>query len=311
MSSRAIHSLPPATVVIPCHNQGRFLADAIESALRQTWRAVEVVVVDDGSSDDTSSVIRRYPAVRHIAQSNRGAALARNAGLAASRGEFVVFLDADDRLLPHAIQTGIEWLERHPGCAYVTGHVTLIGEDGSDAGLPPQEHGDGYVQLLRSNYIWTPGVVIYRRPMLDLAGGFAHAASASADYELNLRLARRFPFGCHHAVVLEYREHGANMSADAGRMLASAVSVRRAQRPYVVNDCDACRAWRDGIATVQQEYGRRLIAQVKCDLRTPGGRARAARGLWVLLRHYPAGLIRSVVSATWTRALWWANLPRG
>ncbi len=294
MSSTDASSLALATVVIPCRNQARFLSDAIESALRQTWPAVEVIVVDDGSTDDTASVVSRYAAVRHLTQTNQGTAVARNAGLAASRGEFVLFLDADDRLLPHAVTTGIDWLRDHPDRAYVTGHVRLIRQDGADAGIPQQEHADGYVPLLRSNYIWTPGVVIYRRLVLDCVGGFARAACGSADYELNIRIARRLPFGCHHAVVLEYRQHSANMSADVAHMLASAVSVRRAQRRYVVHDADARRAWRDGLSIVQEDYGRRLIEQVKADLRTRGRRVHAVRNLVCLCRYYPTGLVKEL-----------------
>ena len=70
-----------------------------------------------------------------------------------------IFLDADDRLLPHAAAAGVEWLAAHPDWAFVTGHVRLIDEDGSPTGIPPQEHtgGNHYIELLRSNYIWTPG----------------------------------------------------------------------------------------------------------------------------------------------------------
>ena len=72
---------------------------------------------------------------------------------------------------PHAVATGIEWLAAHPDWAFVTGHVRLIDEAGSPTGIPPQEHADGnhYIELLRSNYIWTPGVVMYRRAVFDSA----------------------------------------------------------------------------------------------------------------------------------------------
>jgi glycosyltransferase involved in cell wall biosynthesis len=150
---------PLASVVIPCYNQGRFLPDAIESARHQTHGAVEIIVVDDGSEDDTRAVARRY-GVQYIRQRRAGAPAARNTGLRESRGEFLIFLDADDRLLPQAVATGIEWLGRRTDWAFVTGHVRLMTEDGSPAGVPPQNHVDptSFVDLLRSNYIWTPGV---------------------------------------------------------------------------------------------------------------------------------------------------------
>jgi glycosyltransferase involved in cell wall biosynthesis len=284
---------PVVSVVIPCFNQGRFLADAIDSVLGQTHRA-EVIVVDDGSTDNTLAVVKNYAGVVLIQQRNQGAAVARTSGLRQSRADFVVFLDADDRLLPEAVATGLEYLSMHRDWAFVTGHARLIDVDGSVIGTPPQDHGTGssYVELLRANHVWAPGVVMYRRSVLQTVGAFSTWARGSADYELNIRIARSFAFGCHHQVVLEYRRHGANMSTDIGYMLQSAVTVRRFERRYVRGDSTAEQAWREGMAFVRSDFGRRLVHQVRSDFRTPGRRQRALRGLLDLLRYYPAGLLR-------------------
>jgi glycosyltransferase involved in cell wall biosynthesis len=95
---------PLVSVVIPCYNQAHFLGEAIESVLAQTYRHYEIIVVDDGSPDTTSKVTSSYPAVRYLRQSNAGLSAARNAGMNVSRGQFLVFLDADDRLLEDALQ---------------------------------------------------------------------------------------------------------------------------------------------------------------------------------------------------------------
>lgn len=294
---------PLTSVVIPCYNAGRFLADAIESVLRQTHPALQIIVVNDGSTDDTAAVARKYHGVRYVEQRNQGVAVARNAGLRECRGDYVIFLDADDRLLPHAVATGIEWLSRHPDWAFVTGHVQVIRQDGS-VFVPAQSHrgGNSYLALLRSNYIWTPGAVMYRRSVFDSVGGYEASAGGSADYDLNIRIARRFPIGCHHQVILEYRQHGNNMSADCGYMLQSAVRVRRSQRKYVPRDEEAEQAWKTGMGFVQDRYGGRLVEQVKADLRVPGRRRRAFRGMLRLLQYYPAGAVQ-VVSAGITRVL--------
>jgi glycosyltransferase involved in cell wall biosynthesis len=285
---------PPAlvSIVIACYNQGRFLGEAIDSALRQTHAPIEVIVVDDGSSDRTADVAAAYP-VRCLRQRNQGAPAARNHGFSHSQGRYVLFLDADDRLLPEAVATGCAALAGHPDWAFVTGHVRLIASDGAAEGTPPQEHagGDQFLALLRSNYIWTPGAVLYRRDVLE-GGPFDPSAKASADYELNLRLARRHPVGCHHEVVLEYRRHGANMSADAGDMLRSAMTVRLRQRPIVTGNAAAERSWKEGIAIVRSDFGERLRRQVRQDLRRPARWPRAALGLARLARYYPGGLWR-------------------
>ena len=123
--------LPLVSVIITSYNQARFLSDAIESVLTQTYSQFEIVVVDDGSTDNASEVVARYPAVRYIRQDNQGLSAARNTGLHESNGAYLVFLDADDRLLPVALETGVDCLQAHPECGFVSGHYSLIASDGS------------------------------------------------------------------------------------------------------------------------------------------------------------------------------------
>src|SRR3712207_4601210 len=105
---------PLVSIVIPCYNQAHFLGEAIESVLAQTYPHFEVVVVDDGSTDNTEAVAARYPGVRCIRQENQGLAAARNTGIRRSNGSYLVFLDADDRLLPNALEVGLKHLKEHP-----------------------------------------------------------------------------------------------------------------------------------------------------------------------------------------------------
>jgi glycosyltransferase involved in cell wall biosynthesis len=291
---------PLVSVVIPCYDQGRYLGEAIESARRQTHEAVEVIVVDDGSTDDTARVAAAHPGVRYVHQRNAGTAVARNRGLADSCGEFLLFLDADDRLLPEAVARGLDYLARHPDTAFVTGHVRLIHADATPDVVPAQEHEPaGYAALLRWNYIWTPGVVLYRRAALDGVGGFDPAAGGSADFDVNIRIARRQAIACHHHVILEYRQHEANMTRDPAHMLRSAVSVRRREKRYA-RGADMRAAWRTGMRAVRADFGARLIDRVKGDL-VRGRRWRAVQGLLCLLRHHPAGLGAMAAPGEWPK----------
>jgi glycosyltransferase involved in cell wall biosynthesis len=106
---------PLVSIIIPCHNQARFLFlyDAIASVLGQTHSPVELIVVDDGSPDNTAEIARRYEAIRFLCQENRGVSTARNAGFSASTGAYVMFLDADDRLMPNAVQEHLRCFADH------------------------------------------------------------------------------------------------------------------------------------------------------------------------------------------------------
>src|SRR4029078_1570444 len=114
---------------------------------------------------------------------------------------------------------------------------------------------------------------------------------------MNMRIAQYLAIGCHHQVILEYRQHRANMSADCAHMLRSAVSVRRAQRRYVRKDRAREQAWRAGLEIVRADFGDRLIEQIKDDLHATGRRGKALRALVCLLRYYPAGVVKRATAA--------------
>jgi glycosyltransferase involved in cell wall biosynthesis len=286
------------TIIIPCYNQARYLSESIESALGQTHRDLEVIVVDDGSTDATAKVAGRYERVRLLRQFNQGQAVARNCGLAAARGDYVVFLDADDRLLPHALKAGLQCLARSPEAAFAYGHVNLIAGDGRPLPTPNQVgvERDNYLELLRNNYIWTPGAVIYRRGVFYLIGGFNQRVNGSEDFELNVRIARDFPICCSGEVVLEYRMHGENTTCNYAVMLKAAVSARRAHKIYMTGNDKHLRAWREGVREVRHGYGDKLVHQVRAQW--PDGRwVEATRGLITLLRYHPRGAIKACLPA--------------
>ena len=118
---------PLVSVIVPCYEQAPYLEEAIESVLAQTYAQVEVVVVDDGSPDNAARVAARFPGVRLVRQPNQGLAGARNTGIRESEGELLVFLDADDRLLPRALEAGVAELRNHPEAAFAFGRYRRIG----------------------------------------------------------------------------------------------------------------------------------------------------------------------------------------
>ena len=279
------------SVVIPCYNQAHFLSEAIESVLAQSYPNFEVVVVDDGSTDDTSEVARRYSKVQCIRQENQGLSAARNTGLGHSRGEYVVFLDADDRLLPIALEVGVGQLESHPECAFVSGHITYIAADGSSLGTPRKKNNveDHYLRLLRYNPIWTPAAVMFRRTVFQAVGDFDTSVNPTADWDLYLRIARRFPVRNHGEVVAEYRQHGANMTGNPALMLKATVAVLHAQRKHVKGNKRYQKACRTGLRKGQEYYGLLLADEVRADAWKREWK-RALQGALVLLRYYPQGV---------------------
>ena len=287
-------SSPTVSVVIPCFNQGHYLREALQSVLAQTLPPAEIVVVDDGSTDNTAAIAREYSKVRCIHQRNRGLASARNAGAAHTTGEHIVFLDADDRLKPDALAIGVRELVAHPTCALVWGRCVRIDQDGRELPTvpPPPVVGDAFEALLRNNFIWTPAVAMFRRSVCGPLLRFNPAVDAAADYELYLRIVRHFPIHGHAGVVAEYRLHGASMSSNASLMLSSTMDVLRAQQPYLARHRAYARAYDQGRRTWQFHYGEQLLRQME---QQAHGRRRwreVAATIAVLARYYPRGLAR-------------------
>jgi glycosyltransferase involved in cell wall biosynthesis len=287
-------SSPTVSVVIPCFDQGHYLREALQSVLAQTLPPAEIVVVDDGSTDNTAAIAREYSKVRCIHQRNRGLASARNAGAAHTTGEHIVFLDADDRLKPDALAIGLRELVAHPACALVWGRCVRIDQDGRELPTvpPPPVVGDAFEALLRNNFIWTPAVAMFRRSVCGPLLRFNPAVDAAADYELYLRIVRHFPIHGHAGVVAEYRLHGASMSSNASLMLSSTMDVLRAQQPYLARHRAYARAYDQGRRTWQFHYGEQLLRQME---QQAHGRRRwreVAATIAVLARYYPRGLAR-------------------
>ncbi|MCS6927689.1 MAG: glycosyltransferase [Candidatus Binatia bacterium] len=251
------------SVVIPCYNQARFLAEAIESVLAQTYPRFEIIVVDDGSTDHTAAVARSYSQVTYLHQANQGLSAARNAGWRACAGECVVFLDADDRLLPGALAAGIGCVQDHPECAFVSGHFRYITADGTFLHEYPQIYvaRDHYQAFLRGNYIGMHATVMYRRSALEEAGGFDPSLRACEDYDLYLRIARVRPVCCHKTVVAEYRQHDHNMSGDALLMFRTVRRVLRTQWAFAAPEPALRSAWKSGMRTWTRFYGKRVLKQ--------------------------------------------------
>jgi glycosyltransferase involved in cell wall biosynthesis len=281
---------PRVSVVIPCFNQGHYLAEAIESVLAQTLPASEIVVVDDGSDDNSFEVAGRYETVVRMRQRNRGVAAARNAGWRAADSEYLVFLDADDRLLPKALEIGAGVLARRPHIAFVSGLSRDIGDDGQVIpGLrQPLVSQDHYLRLLEDCFIWSGSSIVYRRSAVEAVGGFDESLAAADDYELYLRLARRLPIYCHEEVVTEYRRHGTNTTRNPGVVLASQLEVQGRQR-HNLRDRREREALRRGMRKTKREHGRALAEQIAEDWRRRQ-RRQALRGVRMLTRRDPWGL---------------------
>lgn len=237
------------SVIIPTIGRLEYIDEAIESALAQTRGPVEVIVVDDGATDGTAEHVARRPGVRVLSQGERtGISVARNRALGVARGELVVFLDDDDRLLPGAVEVGARELERRPGAALAFGRAHLIDADGAPRGVSPRVVSGTFADVLRGAYPAHPAAAVLRREAALAIGGFDVWRGIAQDYEFYARLSRRFAFHAHGEVVSVYRTHAANVRNTRGPQacLDAVLSVVEAHRARATSDedrraCDEAR----------------------------------------------------------------------
>ena len=284
---------PLISVIIPCYKQGQYLREAIESVLLQSYNRFEIIVVDDGSPDNSVEVVKGYSHVRYVRQNNQGVSAARNSGIRESTGDYLVFLDADDRLLPNALEAGLDCLDENPQCVFASGQIKLISPNGAVLSYPDPVciERDHYLTLLQGNYIWAPAEVIFRRCVFESGFAYDTSRSGSADWDLYLRVSRKFAVCCHDNVVAEYRIHEGSMTTDYARMLKESLAVLHRQWNYVKGNKLYVKAYKLGITGVKESYGKPLIDQIQRRVLSADWKE-AVRGASVLFRYWPVGILK-------------------
>lgn len=274
--------MPLVSVVIPIYNYSRFITQAIESVLDQTFRDLEVIVVDDGSTDETAQMVGRFgDRVRYVYQANRGPNAARNTGIREARGSCVAFLDADDYWLPRKLELQVPLIEGSPKVGLVYSGMYLFDSDtGAIIGQHPLGHcrrGPVLRQLFMEQFVPSP-TALTRREVFHEVGYFDENVVGPDDWDMWLRIAAIYEFDYVAQPLAMYRVHTSWASSKTfevyeREMMAFFESASR-QYPEHLGELRNRR-----LNTFQEGLGRRLILQ---------GNARAGRlNLWKAIRWYP------------------------
>ena len=190
--------MPHVSVIIPTHNRRDFVREAIASVLAQTYQDFEIIVVDDGSDDDTRTVVeefsRAWPVVQYVFQSNQGVSAARNHGVALSHGQFLAFLDSDDVWQPGKLESQIAFFTTHPEASICqTQEIWLRnGVRVNPHNKHRKANGDIFARSLELCLV-SPSAVMLRRGLFEQVGGFDPNLPACEDYDLWLRIAALMP----------------------------------------------------------------------------------------------------------------------
>ena len=225
-------NMPPlVSVIIPSYNSARFLAEAVKSVFAQTYSALECIVVDDGSTDNTDEVLQqlvsRYPSLRTARKTNGGLSSARNLGLRLCRGDVVSFLDADDVLLPGKIELQVNFLNDHPDVGIVYGDYLIVTEDLRSLALFTAEMPRKLFPLDALCYRnwFNPLVPLIRRSVTEAVGEFDEELPVAEDWDYWIRCAKVTRMSHLPKAVAMYRQHGGQLHRDHARMRNACIRV--------------------------------------------------------------------------------------
>lgn len=210
--------MPLVSVIIPTYNSVAYVTAAVASVLAQTFADLEILVIDDGSTDETSEVMAGYGTrVRYLRQENSGVAIARNRGIAESQGEYVAFLDADDTWFPRKLELQLEALRAHIEAGVCYSAFLVVTSELKPIGVRRSERWASALEdlLLHGNVVGSICTVLAKRSLFQQAGGFDPLLSQCADWEMWVRLAARTEFVYLDEPLVTYRQHDSNMSHNA------------------------------------------------------------------------------------------------
>ena len=214
------------SAIIPTYNYGKFVTEAVESALAQTYEPLEVIVVDDGSTDNTKQILEPYMSrIRYIYQKNQGLSAARNTGIAAARGEFIAFLDSDDLWHSRKTEVQVRYLQENPHVALAAGvAVPDLGHGW------PEIHSDRMEATLVSfadvflKTRFGPSSVIASKQVFCTVGNFSTELRSAEDRDMWIRVASQYQMARIDLPLWFYRIHGNSMSKNAAQM---EINIRR------------------------------------------------------------------------------------
>lgn len=224
------------SVIVPVYNRAHLVSETIDSILSQTYEFVEIILINDGSTDGSLPILRKYKTrfpekIRVVDQPNQGQIIARNNGIKAAQGEYIAFLDSDDLWLEDKLERQIPLFEKDVGLVY--SGTEIINEDGQTVRVEPADAritGNIYPQLLVKNRM-TGGTVVVTAEALRLVGVFSPHFKAAENWDLWLRVCKEYEARVIPDALTKYRIHSDNMSSDAQLMI-------RAKRQIMEKHCD-------------------------------------------------------------------------
>ena len=225
------------SVIIPAYNSAAYINECIESVLSQTYKAHQIIVVDDGSTDDTSNIIAKYKnKIEYVYQPNSGPSCARNTGIELSTCDLIAFMDSDDAWMPDKLEKQVNYIRNNPDFKLVVtdmfeGPYFDCERKSAFSNFEGIVEGFIFERLLKSSYIFTPTVLVEKRVLLEFKG-FDITMNMMEDLDLFLKIAHKYEIGVLNELLVFRRRHGQNISKSLGALDRRAWFWQKVLRDY-------------------------------------------------------------------------------
>ena len=220
---------PKISVIIPTYNRAQYVCRAIESVLRQTYRDYEIIVIDDGSTDNTKDVLSKYNGrIKYVYQPNQGISNARNHGIRVSAGEYIAFLDSDDEWIPEKLAVQLELLENNKKLGIVCSKMIILDENGRECGMKPEDRtGKNFKELIEIGGDLPTSSIMTRRECFDKVGLFDETLPMMEDFEMWVRIASQYDLDIFTTKVLAYyHKHAQQITKDMTLVYESTIKLQ-------------------------------------------------------------------------------------
>jgi len=255
---------PLVSVILPTYNRAHCLAETLNSILSQTYKNLELIVIDDGSTDDTRQLIEQFNGnIRYYYQENHGVSNARNHGIRKVQGEFIAFADSDDTWSPNKIEQQLAFFNRHPAIGLCFTDALIKKKNGKvKEKYQVIGHNDdavyGLNEVLQDPYFGLPTVMI-RTSVLNATGGFDESLKTAEDLDLYFRVALHKPVGYLHQLLVTINQCDGSLSSDEASYESNIDVLTR----FVASNSDACREVgfdvQQALANIHLEYAKSLL----------------------------------------------------
>lgn len=300
---------PKVSVIIPTYNCAHLVSQAVESVLDQTYRDFELIVINDGSTDDTEQVLPSFGSkIRLITQENLGVAEARNTGIRNAYGEYIAFLDADDLWLPSKLDYQITFLESRPDVDVAYCDIYVIDEDGQVFSYMTAHHSGNIISslLLKNIVVGSASAVVIHRRCFEKTGLFDPELEALEDWDMWLRLALHFQFGyvSHPLAKVRKQEMGRNRAAgvDGQRQALQMIYHNLLQEPEVQEQLPNSEHFIQ--ALIHMNIGNYLLMNDESSAKLARREFLTAIRLWPVMRAAYAGLFKSLIGTQLSYRAW-------